>query len=72
MKVHLHTHSVITKQEREEMDKMNNEQDQMLKILDILEDSLTGKETIKFKGFLRAMEQCEDKSLQEAAIRLGE
>ena len=71
MKLHLLANDVITNQERKEIDKMIGE-DQMFEVLDILQVSLNNKQTIKFKGFLQAMEESGDTLLEEKAESLGE
>lgn len=71
MKTRLMSNKVITNQERKEIDKMNGE-DQMIEVLDILQVSLSSKQTTKFKGFLIAMEESDDELLKETAVNLGE
>ena len=70
MRLHLIANKVITNQERKEIDKMTGE-DQMIEVLCILQVNLEEKQTKKFKGFLRAMEQSGDKLLQDKAKDLG-
>ena len=71
MKLHLAANDVITDQERKEIDQMVGE-DQMVRVLDILQVSLKNRMTAKFKGFVRAMEKSGDTLLQETAKKLGE
>ena len=71
MKLHLVANDVITNRERKEIDQMVGE-DQMAEVLDILQVSLKNKQTIKFKGFLQAMEESGDTLLEEKAESLGE
>ena len=71
MKLHLVANDVITHQERKEIDQMVGE-DQMAEVLDILQVSLKNRMTVKFKGFIQAMEESGDTLLQEAAKNLGE
>ena len=71
MKLHLIANDVITDDEKTKIDQMIGK-DQMAEVLYILRVSLNNKQTIKFKGFLQAMEESSDKLLEETAKSLGE
>ena len=70
MKLLLKANNVITSQEEKEIDALigNN---QMAKVLDILQVSLNHKLTRKFKDFLKAMEESGDDLLVTKAKELG-
>ena len=71
MKIRLFSNDVITYDEKEKIDQMTST-NQMAKVLDILQVSLKNKLTTKFKGFLQAMEESDDKLLVKTAKDLGE
>ena len=66
----LYSKSVITRDEKERLDKMINTE-QMGKLVDIIIQSLELKITIKYKMFLESMEESDDILLQEIAKTLG-
>jgi len=72
MAIALQANGVITRQEKEEIDKMAVNADKMAKIIDIVQASLLGNKTKKYKGLLKAMEQSQDTDLQDKAKELGE
>lgn len=71
MHLHLRSNKVITKTEKEEIDKMATNADQMERVINIVQNDLGIMFTNKYKGFLRAMEDNEDTSSQEMARLLG-
>jgi len=72
MAIALEANGVITRQEKEEIDKMAVSANQMAKVIDIVRASLLGNNTKKYKGFLKAMEQSQDTDLKDKANKLGE
>ena len=67
----LFAEGVITTDEKLEIgNKIGTEQ--MEKLLDIILTSLNLKQTTKYLGFLKAMKESEDITLQQTAERLGE
>ena len=71
MKLHLKANSVITDQEKDEIDrKVGTEQ--MDKLLTIVQTSLELEQSEKYKGFLKSMEQSADVTLRRTAKDLGE
>ena len=71
IKVHLLTKGVITDNEKQQIDKITININQMDKLIEIVQMSLLMKQTIKFKVFPQAMEECDDLSLAATARRLG-
>ena len=72
MKILLYSKSVITRAEKQKMDKMTNDEQMSELIHNILIVSLENKMPKKYKGFLESMEQSEDILLNEMAKSLGE
>ena len=71
MKYYLKENSVITTQEKAEIDrKVGTEQ--MDKLLTIVQTSLELEQSEKYKGFLKSMEQSDDVTLRRTAKNLGE
>ena len=66
----LYAKSVITREQKELLDKMINTE-QMGKLIDILLDSLENEKPLKYKLFLESMEESDDILLQEVAKSLG-
>ena len=71
MKYLLKSKNVITYLESESIEKMIGTA-QMANVLDIIQISLSNKQTTKFKGFLEAMEESDDDLLKQEAKKLGE
>ena len=71
MKSDLSSYDVITRREAQQIDKMTTTDDQMLKVIEIVQNSLKVKHTLKFKGLLQAMEENEDTSLVDIAKKFG-
>ena len=67
----LYANEVIAQQEKLEIQQLIGKS-QMEKVLDIVIASLNVNRTAKYKGFLLAMENSEDRTLQEIAQELGE
>ena len=67
----LYANDVITQQEKLEIDRVVGKS-QMERVLDIVIASLKANQTVKYKGFLLAMESSEDKTLNAKAQELGE
>ena len=72
MKTLLYSKDVITRGEKQKLDKMTNDEQMSELIHNILIVSLENKVTKKYKGFLESMEQSEDILLKEMAKSLGE
>ena len=72
MAIALEANGVITRQEKEEIDKMKVSTYQMEKVINIVRTSLLGNNTKKYKHFLEAMEQSEDTDIKDKAKELGE
>ena len=72
MKILLYSKDVITRGEKQRMDRMTNEEQMSELIHNILIVSLQNQITQKYKGFLESMEQSEDILLKEVARSLGE
>ena len=70
MKDRLYAYNVITRDEKDEIDHLIGNR-KMQKVLDILSVSLICGQTSKYKCFLQAMEESEDKLLQAKAKELG-
>ena len=70
MKLGLEANYVITYQERQEIDTLIGD-NKMAKVIEILLVSLNLKLTVKFKGFLKAMEKSGDNLLVATAKDLG-
>ena len=66
----LYAKNVITRQEKEEIDKLIGKK-QMEKVLDIIILSLNSNYTAKYKGFLEALEESEDSLLRDKAKELS-
>ena len=66
----LYAKGVITRGEKLEIESMVVTE-QMAKLLDIIITSLKLKLTTKYLGFLKAMKESEDKTLQQTAKELG-
>ena len=70
MRGNLYSYEVIRSQERHEIDDLVGER-QMERVLEIVIDSLGANNTVKYKGFLIAMEKSEDPVLRTKAEELG-
>ena len=70
MRGSLYGKGVITRNEKEELDKMTNSE-QMSALIDILIRSLEVKSTKKYKGFLQSLEENDDVLLPDMAEKLG-
>ena len=66
----LYANDVITRQEKLEIDRLVGKS-QVERVLDIVIASLEANLTVKYKGFLLAMESSEDKTLNAKAQELG-
>ena len=71
MDIALEANGVITEREKEEIDKMTSNADQIMEVIKIVRASLLGNMTEKYKGFLDAMEQSEDPDLNAKAKELS-
>jgi len=72
MAIALEANRVITGCEKEEIDKMTSNADQIMEVIKIVRASLLVNMTEKYKGLLQAMEQSEDLDLKAKAKELGE
>ena len=70
MRDSLYGKGVITRNEKERLDKMTNSE-QMSDLIDILRDSLKLNSTKKYKWFLESLEESEDVLLPDMAEKLG-
>ena len=71
MNRHLLAKGVITDDEKEEFDNRTINSQQMDRVISIVRNSLKLNHTMKFKGFLEALEQCGDLTSKEIARQLG-
>ena len=71
MKYGLLSKRVIINSEKQYIDNMSTSADQMAKVIEIVRVNLCIKQTVKFKGFLEAMEESDDLTLKGMAIKLG-
>ena len=70
MRAHLYAKGVITRNDKERLDKMINTE-QMSYLIDILTNSLDLKMPKKYKKFLESMEESDDLVLNKVAQNLG-
>ena len=71
MKLHLMANDVITRDERQRIDKMDTSTAQMVEVIDIVQNSLFANTTTKYKGLLASMENSSDVLLNDKAKELS-
>ena len=71
IKYNLLSKRVIIDSEKQIIDNMSTNTDQMAKVIEIVQINLGFKQTAKFKGFLEAMEGSGDLTLTQMAKQLG-
>ena len=71
MKLHLMANDVITRDERQRIDKMDTSTAQMTEVIDIVQNSLFANTTTKYKGLLASMEKSSDVLLNDKAKELS-
>ena len=71
MKLHLMANDVITRDERQRIDKMDTSTAQMVEVIDIVQNSLFANTTTKYKGLLASMEKSSDVLLNDKAKELS-